>query len=419
MSFMNNINQTISDNMNFLKQYKANPEKFQTKASPSAGSNAQMQQLMPMIMMMMFQLLSQLTAQGGQNGGMVNQDPFAGLPTTLPLQPLLNPLLNPNPTTGAGSQMEQNPAYQALSRQLPGLADPAPDFAKPNDLVSQLNGLLSTSHDPALLNLGSQLNKMNPDAPQWAELKNKADLSLKTQGRSDGDIEKVDLLMEGLQKDKGINQYLAEQQQIAQNLEPDSIELVQSMQNQSQATQALAQNQQRLSQQWQAISPAQPSVQKPLETQVREGLAAHQFTPLQLGQSLKYLLDTAPNASAGPLGELMTHLVKSGDLNLVPFLQSNYLDKLSPERRTVLLNAMERAGLTRQDQKPNSRLAGYVLETISKPGDSSAKSFLQQYLQKEWTAQAPNPNAPEGKALIQVLELAGIQHHVGQPLTFS
>ena len=128
----------------------------------------------------------------------------------------------------------------------------------------------------------------------------------------------------------------------------------------------------------------------------------------------------APSGSLEAIGNLTTSLTKSGDLNIIPFLQSNYLDSLSPAQQRNLLNSVENAGLTLDNGKPNSRLAGYMLEQLSRPETlgTSTDSLIQQVLQNAWQKQGQTDTATaEGKALSNLLDLAGIQHTTGQPLS--
>ena len=414
---MGNINQMISDNMKYIQQLQANPPASTTAASTTAATNtnAQMQQMMPMIMRMMFQMMSRMMPGQAQSPPL---DPFAGLPNTLP------PNANMNPNGLLDQQrIQQNPAYQFLTAQLNGsntatgtIAIP-PDFSNTNSLINQVNALTGGLADPNLQNLGSQLSGLSADSPQWATLKTQTETALKNQGSSDTAIAQFDLLFQGIQANNSTGQIVSQLQAVGANLDPASTESQQLQSQLSQVSQLLTQSQSEMAQQWQALEPnaSTASVTTPsLVTQVQTALANHQFTPQDLGQSLKYLLNNAPAGSLNQLSGLMASLIKSGTLNSDPFLQSGYLDMLSPDRQAALMSAVQTSGLTLDNGQPNSRFAGFILDSLAKPGLSSTKDFLNQFLQWD-AANYQNSNTPEGQALANLLPLAG-QNYTTPPI---
>ncbi len=407
-----NVNKTIGDQMRFIQNFQANPKDTSAASSGSAAMNAQMQQIMPMMLMMMFQMMMRLMPGMGQPP---SQDPFAGLPNTLPPNAHLTPNCLPEQ-----QRIQQNPAYQFVSTQLNGDNTTTantiamPDFSDTNSLINQINTLTAGLTDPNLQNLASQLTTLPIDSPQSAQLKTQAETALKNKGASDADIARFDLLFQGLQANNSTGQIVNQLQALTANLNPPSPEIQQLQSQLSQVSQLLTQSQAQMAQQWQNLQPTgtttDPGVTNPtLVTQVQTALANHQFTPQDLGQSLKYLLNNAPAGSLNQLSGLMSSLMKSGTLNIDPFLQSGYLDMLSPERKDAVMGAVQTAGLTLDNGEPNARFAGFILESLAKPGPSSTRDFLQQFLQWD-AANYQNSHTPEGQALAHLLPLAGLNY---------
>jgi hypothetical protein len=153
-------------------------------------------------------------------------------------------------------------------------------------------------------------------------------------------------------------------------------------------------------------------------TAVRTALQQGQFTEAQLGQSLKYMLDKAPDEIAGQASGLLSDLMETGDLNVGPFLSNDYLERLSTDRRQTLLESVESSGLRMANGQPNSRFIGFMLEQLGRPGDSTTKQFLQQFLQDFYDAYGSEPDTPVGSTLATVLNLANIQPDADNQLVF-
>lgn len=153
-------------------------------------------------------------------------------------------------------------------------------------------------------------------------------------------------------------------------------------------------------------------------TLVRNAMAQGQFNINQLGQSLKFQLDQAPDVVMPAVKRVITDLMDSGELSVTPFLANDYLTKLSPERRTVLLEAVELAGLRMDSNRPNSRFIGFLLENLDKPEQPMTRAFLQKFLQDFYDVHGQTPTTPVGKILQQVLELGGVTVNAEKQLLF-
>lgn len=153
-------------------------------------------------------------------------------------------------------------------------------------------------------------------------------------------------------------------------------------------------------------------------TQVRVDLEAGKYTHTQLGEALMYGLDQTPAENLQPITRLITDLTDSGELNIVPFLQNDYLSRLDNDRQQALLQAVETAGIRMDSGKPNSRLIGFMLDALAKPGDSASKRFSQTFLQDFYQAHGQRPDTPVGKTLAQMLELAGVTANEEGTLVF-
>lgn len=423
MSFINNANQIIGDNMRFLQQFKANPQlQTQSQSTPSAA-DTEMQMIMPMIMMMMFQLMGNLNNNSGmsQSGYPTSpSDPYLGLPNAQNFMPFQAPQngtpVSASTGTGAEQWIQQNPAYQFLTSQLGSSGsmggtgiDPSvnpPNFGDNSSLASRMNTLLTNNPDPNLQALPNQLLNDTVTASDPEQFKWQVQDELAQQGYSDQNIYEFGILFDGMQNN---NQLLQAENQSATSP---------GMPN-SQRVDQLKQNQVQLSQDWQSLyatGAITGGTGQDISQSVQDALSNDQFTPNQLGQSLKYMWDTASGSSLDSLSGLTSNLMKSGALNIIPFLNANYLDRLTPERQQSLLGAVEDAGLTMSDGTPNTRFAGYVLQHLAQPGLSSTKNFLWQFLQDDWMANGGNTSSGEGQVLSNILSLAGIQGTAGQPL---
>ncbi len=151
---------------------------------------------------------------------------------------------------------------------------------------------------------------------------------------------------------------------------------------------------------------------------VRADLKAGKYTTAELGQALKYELDQGTEKNLGAITKLITDLTDSGDLNVTPFLQNDYLQMLKPDRQDALLSAIQRSGLRMDDGKPNARLIGFTLDTLSKPGDPATKAILTKFLQNFYNAYGQQPDTPVGKILAQMLALGSITADESGQLVF-
>lgn len=152
---------------------------------------------------------------------------------------------------------------------------------------------------------------------------------------------------------------------------------------------------------------------------VRADLKAGNYTNTDLGQALMYGLDQTPAENLQPITRLITDLTDSGELNITPFLQNDYLSKLTTDRRQALLSAVETSGLRMDSGKPNSRLIGFMLDTLAKPGNEQSKLFVQTFLQDFYDQYGQQPDTPVGKILAQTLDLASVTANPDGKLVFE
>lgn len=156
---------------------------------------------------------------------------------------------------------------------------------------------------------------------------------------------------------------------------------------------------------------------------VRADLTAGKYTNTDLGQALMYGLDQITADNLQPITRLITDLTDSGELNITPFLQNDYLSKLDTDRQQALLQAVKVSGLRMDNGKPNSRLIGFMLDILAKPGakpgDDQSKRFVQTFLQDFYDAYGQQPETPVGKILSQTLDLAGVTADENGKLLFS
>jgi hypothetical protein len=121
-----------------------------------------------------------------------------------------------------------------------------------------------------------------------------------------------------------------------------------------------------------------------------------------------YELDQAPDKNLGAVAQLIQHFTGSGDINIASLLQNDYLLKLKPQRQEALMSIIEESGLLLNDNKPNRRLIGFIMDHLDKPGDSQSKTFIHQLLQNLHNQHVGDPESPKGKVLYQLMTLAGI-----------
>jgi hypothetical protein len=426
MNFLNNVHHVIGDNMKFLQQLKNNPDLLSsgtghasTTNSSSTLDNSQMQALNPMLMMLLMQLLMRLTGGNGQNSALSGNP----LDNANYNNPFLGNGYYPSSALPAGSSspssadqwIQTNPAYQYLQNLLnnPTTSSstdststvPTPDFADHDSLNTSLSTLLSGFPDPnnQLQNVGSVLDSLDPASADVQTLKGEVTDYLTGQGVSNQDLTRFSILYDGLN-----NNRLLTTAQAAATSSPSA--------ENTQAVTDLTQLQNQIAQAWQTQASSSAGSSALPDDQVEAALAGNQFTQTQLGQSLKYMLDTTPANNVDAVANLVSGLTRSGTLNIGSFLNADYLEHLSTDRQNALLGAVQNAGLTLSGGKPNSRFLGYILDNLSKPESSSTKRFLQQFLDNAWAANAGDTTTADGQTLNNLLDLAGIARTPNQPL---
>jgi hypothetical protein len=291
-NFLNSINKTIGDNMRFIRDYQANPQKYASSGTSSgtgigttastSGSSASdpMQVLNPMLMLMMFQMMTRMMEQMG---------------ISLPQQDLT--------------------AFQNLAGQiLPGLNTASGDSSSG-----------SISQNPAVSYLEGRFQALAEENPGVVAI-------------------------------------------------PWSAEETASLQNE---------------------------------------VIQNRLSMTQVGQALMYELDQTDTRNLPAVGQLITGLMQSGDLNIAPFLQNDYLAQLQPERGDTLYQSVESAGLRLANGAPNSRFISFLLENLSPYNPNRAtqpqtQAFVQQFVQDLYNACGQNATTPNSSILAQVLNLAGI-----------
>jgi hypothetical protein len=388
--FLNNINRTIGENMRFARQFQANQQAASSQGAGTAGS-ADPNSPNAILLMLLFQLFSQMMAQGQPTTGnspappgVAGADPYYN--TGLPVQ---------------------NPAYQFLSSIFTAAQPESLNFEDNISIQGRMDQILSATNNAVLFDLANQLKTISPTSPEAQQLHTRIKAQFQLEGRSNADIQAYDLLWQAAQ----INHTLQEEEIVATG-------------NPSQeATERMAQlKQQRatLAIQWnQGFSMPGTTEGGGLAAKAREALQKGQFSETQLGQTLKYLLDKGPARVVNRVVSLISNLMETGELNITPFLNNDYLERLTPERREALLHAVESSGLRMADGRPNSRFIGFMLDQLGRPGTSATKTFLRQFLQDFYIVHGNKPNTPVGQTLADILRLAGIQAGENQQLLFN
>lgn len=452
MGFINNANQIIGANMRYLQQFQANQQsaggaQTASTSGASGADDAAMQSMMPMLLMMlMLKLMGQGPGPVALPPGFPPNGPFPGGPF---------PNVPHPPQQDASQWIQQNPAYQFLRQQLPVLssvgpasaaADPAsgstslaagiakPDFAINDSLASAMNALLSASGNVSRHSLGTQLLSGTTNGTDLNALKRQVQDEMTQEGRSPRDIQAFGILFDAMRNNTDlaaarlmidedspaqVDRSLQVQQALSKRW--DDLSASHSAADDASASASATPNAAAAATSASANSaaPATATDTPTLVQNVRTALADGRFTRQELGQSLKFLLDRAPAEALPQLSGLIGGLMKSGDLNVPSFLNPNYLNQLSLERKEALLNAVKDAGLTLSDGKPNGRFAAFVLDNLSRAENSPTAEFLHKFLQNAWLQHGADTTGAEGKALHSLLNLAGIEGAAGQPLSFS
>ncbi len=154
---------------------------------------------------------------------------------------------------------------------------------------------------------------------------------------------------------------------------------------------------------------------------VRQALTQGSMTRPQLGQALMFALDQFSDPHLPAINRLISDLMDSGEVNIAPFLQNDYLERLGSERREMLLMSVERAGLRMDSNRPNARFIGFMLENLARPDAPDTvytKAFIKQFLQDFYDVHSVDLTTPVGKILSQVLDLGGITTDAEKKLVF-
>lgn len=300
--FLNTVNKSVSENMRFLRDYKANPEKYADQSSStgtgaSTGTGTATDPISPMMQMMMLMMMMQMMSN--MTGTNLPQLDYSTLFSNLLGGTTQNPTTTP-PVT-------QNPAVQYLEDRFTTLAATVPTTTDP-----------ATGESPA-----TQTPWTEDDTAQF-----KAQLTNGT------------------------------------------------------------------------------------------------ITQTQMGQALMYELDKTDPKNLPAVGQLISSLMESGDLNIVPFLQNDYLTQISADSQDMLFRAVELSGLLLSSGQSNSRFVAFLLESLSKENPNKAdqpktQAFIQKFMQDFYNVHGKTPTAPVGTVLAQVLTLTGIKAGTDGKLVFS
>ncbi len=389
--FLNNANKTIGESARYARQLMSNPPAVSGSTGASGSQDQSLNGLNPIILLLLFQMMNRMMTQSGYG---------------LPSSPFPPPLPQTGSPLGGTPLPTQNPAYQYLNNLFNNAAPSPVTITDNTSIQKRLDSIFAASANPNVTALSDQLRTMSPDDPSVPDLQSQIKGLLQADGKSARDLSELDILWQAQAANHSLPLL-----QIQATGNP-STELTAQIN-------ALQQKQVDLGQQWQALYPANGLSGQALASQVQTALKNGQFTETDLGSSLKYLLDQAPDATAGKAAELVSNLMESGDLNINPFLSNEYLSRLSPDRRQTLLNAVESSGLRMASGKANSRFIGFMLENLAKPGDSQTKAFLQQFLRDFYTVHGQQPDTPVGKLLAEVLDLADVQADAQNQLIFA
>jgi hypothetical protein len=155
--------------------------------------------------------------------------------------------------------------------------------------------------------------------------------------------------------------------------------------------------------------PSTGSVQLSVDdiTAVKAAVSSGTFSKAQVGQALMYELDKTPTQNLSAIGQLISSLADSGDLNVSSFLQDDYLSRLDSSGLDLLMNALTQAGLTQDDGTPNARLFSFMLDSLAKDSDGPSKAFVQQLMQAIFYQSGADPTTADGKVMEQLLSLSG------------
>lgn len=385
--FLNNINRTIGENMRFARQFQANQQAASSQA-PNTSNQDNAESPGSLMLILMFQLLSQMMSQNAPH------------PTNSP-----TPAMPADPYYSTGLPL-QNPAYQFLNTMLSNPQRPSVNFENNISIQDRMNQILSTSQNGAVYELSNRLKTLSPTTEEAQQIHFRIDALLHQEGRTETEIREYRLLWQASQ----VNHTLQEKEIIATGTPSQEI---------TDTIAELKMQRTTLTNQWNQLSSSSSSNENSLAPKIREALQKGQFTEAQLGQSLKFMLDKTSAGLVNRAASLISELMETGELNIAPFLTNDYLERLSPERREALLHAVEGSGLRMANGKPNSRFIGFMLDQLGRPGNSTTKAFLQQFLRDFYAVHGNDPSTPVGQTLADILRLAGITADDDQQLIFS
>jgi hypothetical protein len=144
------------------------------------------------------------------------------------------------------------------------------------------------------------------------------------------------------------------------------------------------------------------------ETVIRSALDTQTLSENDLGKNLLGLLHKGSNEQAQQASDLLGGLISEDRINATAFLQPEFVQQLSPDRQDLLVSALLNAGLIFQNNKPNSRLIGYMISELSAETPSEAQNLLLRYFQQA-RAQAGNHNPSSQHLLDTVAMLANLE----------
>ncbi len=390
MSFLNNINSAIGDQMRFLRDYKANPDKYKVPPKEKPPQDDSGQWMNPMMMMMMFMMMMKMMETMGINpGGMPGFPGFppgGGFPPGLP--PGIPPI-EPGPLPPDGN-INNNPAYKYIQDLLKnGGTTPAPgtpkvDFTSNDSLLKRINELLDKANDPQAREMFNQLKNIDPASNDAQTKLDALTTKLKADGLNDKELQELHLLIGAFTT----NTVLTTLEQIRTLLPDPQLEA---------RINDLKKLRDGFAAEWQKLYPPVQGEPVNLLKDVQQALELGKFTEEEMGQALKYLLDKAPADQLASIRDLLKGLFDSGQLNPVPFMTENYLGHLSDDRRNILQLAIRSAGVRMADGQVNSRLMATLLQSLFRNDNPQQQSFMRSLLQQWQDVYSKHPEDSPGR----------------------
>lgn len=102
---------------------------------------------------------------------------------------------------------------------------------------------------------------------------------------------------------------------------------------------------------------------------------------VQFGQTIMYLLHQGDQETLSALSQWLPELLGQGSLMPLPLLQGDYLSRLDQSRKDILAQAIADAGLSNNDNAPNSVLISNLIGKASTPPTSDASLVEQEMAQ--------------------------------------